>query len=158
MNGVLRTVCAVVMAALFAPSAYAWELMPQGYAACTGVNINPDQFSAGVQKMLPWATSMDVSYVGLRSWNDQQPWNINSIDLGTAFHASTQDPTLTPSATAGGRTPSTGGSRKSTRLPNWLRPRVGDQPSGLRSRSTPTPTRSRFTRPTKPSAAARRTA
>ena len=33
--------------------------------------------------MLPWATSLDVSYVGLHSWNDQQPWNINSIDLGS---------------------------------------------------------------------------
>ena len=59
------------------------------------------QFSGGVQTMLPWATSMDVSYVGLHSWNDQQPWNINSIDLGTAFMASTQDPTLAASSTAG---------------------------------------------------------
>jgi hypothetical protein len=59
------------------------------------------QFSGGAQMMLPWATAMDVSYVGLHSWNDQQPWNINSIDLGTAFLSSSQDPTLAPSATAG---------------------------------------------------------
>ena len=59
------------------------------------------QFSGGAQMMLPWATALDVSYVGLHSWNDQQPWNINSIDLGTAFLASTQDPTLAPSATPG---------------------------------------------------------
>ena len=52
------------------------------------------QFSGGAQMLLPWATSLDVSYVGLHSWNDQQPWNINSIDLGTAFLSSTQDPTL----------------------------------------------------------------
>ncbi len=52
------------------------------------------QFSAGAQKLLPWATSLDLSYAGLHSWNDQQPWNINSIDLGTAFLTTTQDPTL----------------------------------------------------------------
>jgi len=57
------------------------------------------QFSAGAQILLPWATSLDVSYAGLHSWNDQQPWNINSIDLGTAFLPSTQDTTLTPSTT-----------------------------------------------------------
>ena len=51
--------------------------------------------------MLPWATSMDVSYVGLHSWNDQQPWNINSIDLGSAFLSTTQDPTLAASTVAG---------------------------------------------------------
>ena len=51
--------------------------------------------------MLPWATSLDVSYAGLHSWNDQQPWNINSIDLGTAFLDSTQDRTLAASTTPG---------------------------------------------------------
>jgi hypothetical protein len=59
------------------------------------------QFSAGGQMMLPWDTALDVSYVGLHSWNDQQPWNINSIDLGTAFLESNQDRTLAPSPTAG---------------------------------------------------------
>jgi hypothetical protein len=59
------------------------------------------QFSAGAQMMLPWATSLDVSYAGLHSWNDQQPWNINSIDLGTAFLESTQDRTAAPSTTPG---------------------------------------------------------
>jgi hypothetical protein len=59
------------------------------------------QFSGGAQLMLPWATSLDLSYAGLHSWNDQQPWNINSIDLGTGFLTSTQDPTLTPSAIPG---------------------------------------------------------
>jgi Carboxypeptidase regulatory-like domain len=59
------------------------------------------QFSGGAQMMLPWATALDVSYVGLHSWNDQQPWNINSIDLGTAFLASNQDPTLPANPVAG---------------------------------------------------------
>jgi hypothetical protein len=59
------------------------------------------QFSGGAQIQLPWATSMDLSYVGLHSWNDQQPWNINSIDLGSAFLSTTQDPTLAVSTTAG---------------------------------------------------------
>jgi hypothetical protein len=68
------------------------------YAAKLPTSI---QFSGGVQMMLPWATSLDVSYVGLHSYNDQQPWNINSIDLGTAFLTSTQDPTLAASAIPG---------------------------------------------------------
>ena len=59
------------------------------------------QFSAGAQFMLPWDTSLDVSYAGLHSWNDQQPWNINSIDLGTAFLPTTQDPTVPASTTPG---------------------------------------------------------
>ena len=59
------------------------------------------QFSGGAQMQLPWATSMDLSYVGLHSWNDQQPWNINSIDLGSAFLSTTQDPTLAASTVAG---------------------------------------------------------
>jgi Carboxypeptidase regulatory-like domain len=59
------------------------------------------QFSAGAQMLLPWSTSLDVSYVGLHSWNDQQPWNINSIDLGTAFLSSSQDLTLAASTTPG---------------------------------------------------------
>ena len=59
------------------------------------------QYSVGAQMLLPWATSLDVSYVGIRSWNDQQPWNINSIDLGTAFLDSTQDRTLPASTTPG---------------------------------------------------------
>ena len=59
------------------------------------------QFSGGAQMLLPWATSMDVSYVGLHSWNDQQPWNINSIDLGSAFLSTTQDPTLAVNPIAG---------------------------------------------------------
>ena len=59
------------------------------------------QFSGGAQMMLPWATSLDVSYVGLHSYNDQQPWNINSIDFGTAFLTSTQDPTAAANPVAG---------------------------------------------------------
>ena len=59
------------------------------------------QFSGGAQMMLPWSTSLDVSYVGLHSWNDQQPWNINSIDLGTAFLPASQDLTLAASTTPG---------------------------------------------------------
>jgi len=59
------------------------------------------QFSGGAQMQLPWATSMDLSYVGLHSWNDQQPWNINGIDLGSAFLSTTQDPTLAASTVAG---------------------------------------------------------
>jgi hypothetical protein len=59
------------------------------------------QWNGGVQMMLPWATSMDVTYSGQHSWNTPQPVNINAVDFGTAFLQQNQDPTLAPSATAG---------------------------------------------------------
>jgi hypothetical protein len=54
------------------------------------------QWNSGVQLALPWASSLDVSYVGQHQTNGLANLNINSIDLGTAFLPSAQDPTQTP--------------------------------------------------------------
>jgi hypothetical protein len=59
------------------------------------------QWNAGMQRMLPWAVAVDVSYVGQHSFNEVQTVNLNALDFGTAFLPSSQDPTLVPSATLG---------------------------------------------------------
>jgi hypothetical protein len=58
------------------------------------------QWNTGAQMTLPWATSLDVSYVGQHSYNvlnafqSQTAVNINAIDFGSAFETRFQDPTL----------------------------------------------------------------
>src|SRR4029079_10256619 len=60
------------------------------------------EWSAGVQVLVPWATTVDVAYVGHHNWNAELTrGNINSIDIGTAFLNSNQDPTSAISATPG---------------------------------------------------------
>jgi hypothetical protein len=64
------------------------------------------QWNAGVQMALPWASSLDVSYVGNYGYNrlggfqggTQQ--NLNQINLGAAYLPENQDPTLVPNPTA----------------------------------------------------------
>jgi hypothetical protein len=51
--------------------------------------------------VLPWATTLDVGYVGQHSYNTIQNVNLNSIDIGTAFLASSQDPTAAPNPIPG---------------------------------------------------------
>lgn len=51
-----------------------------------------DQWNVGVQLALPWASSLDVSYVGQHASDGLGNIDINSIDLGTAFLPSAQDP------------------------------------------------------------------
>lgn len=58
------------------------------------------QWNGGVQMMLPWATSLDVSYVGQHGFNLLQSVNLNTVDLGSAFRPENQDPTLTSTGTA----------------------------------------------------------
>ena len=65
------------------------------------------QWSTGVQMILPWSSSLDVSYVGSHGYNLVNPFNqsidINSVDLGAAFLPRNQDPTqasATPGAAA----------------------------------------------------------
>ncbi len=63
-------------------------------------NIPSDaQWNAGVQVALPWLSSVDFSYVAHHAYNilnagDNQAINLNAIDLGTTFKASSQDPTV----------------------------------------------------------------
>ena len=65
------------------------------------------QWNAGVQMTLPWASAIDVSYVGqhgfnrLREVRGQQQVDVNAVDFGAAFLPQNQDPTLAPSATPG---------------------------------------------------------
>ena len=79
------------------------------------------QWNIGVQKTLPWGMAADVSYVGNHGYNrlgalqggDTQNWN--SVDLGTAYLAKYQDPTLGAPSIPGG----------SAYTSNLLRPFVG---------------------------------
>ena len=58
------------------------------------------QWNAGVQMTLPWASTIDVSYVGQHGFNQlreirgQTQVDINAVDLGAAFLPQNQDPTL----------------------------------------------------------------
>ncbi len=44
-----------------------------------------------VQMMLPWATALDVEYVGQHGYNISQDVNLNAVDFGAAFLAQNQD-------------------------------------------------------------------
>jgi hypothetical protein len=59
------------------------------------------QWNGGVQMTLPWASSLDVSYVGQHGYNLLQNVDINSVDFGTAFTDAARDPTLAASSTPG---------------------------------------------------------
>jgi Carboxypeptidase regulatory-like domain len=58
------------------------------------------QWNAGTQVMLPWATSMDVAYVGTYGFQLLQGVNLNTVDLGAAFLPQNQDRTLAFNGTA----------------------------------------------------------
>ena len=57
------------------------------------------QWQAGVQMALPWATALDVSYVGNRGVNrlgnlqGGTTINLNAVDIGAAYRPENQDPT-----------------------------------------------------------------
>ena len=59
------------------------------------------QWNGGMQMLLPWAISVDASYVGQHSFNEVQTVNLNAIDIGAAFQPENQDPTLPASTTPG---------------------------------------------------------
>jgi hypothetical protein len=65
------------------------------------------QWNAGIQMTLPWASTVDVSYVGQRGFNQlreirgQTQVDINAVDIGAAFLSQNQDPTLAASGTPG---------------------------------------------------------
>lgn len=68
------------------------------------------QWNLGVQRALPWATSIDVSYVGNHAYNrlgalqGGQRVNVNAVDFGAAYLSQNQDPTLAGSSTVPGGT------------------------------------------------------
>jgi hypothetical protein len=63
------------------------------------------QWSTGFQMALPWASAIDVSYVGEHRYNlltqFNQPIDINAPDFGAAYLPQNQDPTLAPSSVPG---------------------------------------------------------
>ena len=65
------------------------------------------QWNVGMQKTLPWASSIDVSYVGSHGFNRLGGFqggttvNQNAIDFGTAYLPKNQDPTLAASTVPG---------------------------------------------------------
>jgi hypothetical protein len=61
------------------------------------------QWNAGMQMMLPWASSLDVAYVGHHSYYLLQSVNLNAVDFGAAFLPENQDPTLPANNTPGAR-------------------------------------------------------
>ncbi len=86
------------------------------------------QWQAGIQKTLPWASVVDVSYVGNHGYNrlggfqNGNTVNLNAIDFGAAYLPQNQDPTkgaqTVPGAECTVREPAarrTAGSATSTR-------------------------------------------
>jgi hypothetical protein len=67
------------------------------------------QWQGGVQMALPWAMGLDVSYVGNHGFNRLRAFqggsngavDLNAIDVGAAYLAQNQDPTLGKSAVPG---------------------------------------------------------
>ena len=59
------------------------------------------QWNAGIQMALPWASSLDVSYVAQRGFNRLAQVNLNAIDIGTAYQAAYQDTTRAASTVPG---------------------------------------------------------
>jgi hypothetical protein len=66
------------------------------------------QWNAGVQRTLPFAMVVDVSYVGNHGFNrlgalqGGSTVNLNAVDIGAAYRPEYQDPTRAPSATPAG--------------------------------------------------------
>jgi hypothetical protein len=66
------------------------------------------QWQVGVQMAMPWASSLDVSYVGNHGYDrlgglqGGNVVNLNAVDIGAAFLPQNQDPTLGTSAVPGG--------------------------------------------------------
>ena len=72
------------------------------------------QWNTGTQLMLPWASSLDVAYVGHHSYNLLQSVNLNTVDFGAAFLAENQDPTIPVANITGTTTPIPGSTAVST--------------------------------------------
>jgi hypothetical protein len=71
-------------------------------------------WNGGVQMVLPWSSSLDVSYVGTHNYNsvsfgsisvpaNNDPMDLNAPDIGTAYLPQYQDPTAPASAIPGAR-------------------------------------------------------
>ena len=52
------------------------------------------QWSAGLQAQLPWASAIDITYVGQHSYNTLEQVDINGVDYGVAYQPGNQDASL----------------------------------------------------------------
>jgi hypothetical protein len=59
------------------------------------------QWNGGVQMTLPWASVLDVEYVGQHSYNTLDGVDLNAIDFGAAFDPKNIDPSAQPNTTPG---------------------------------------------------------
>jgi hypothetical protein len=63
------------------------------------------QWNAGVQLALPWASTLDVSYVGNHGFNRHgSTVNLNQVNLGAAYVPENQDPTRAGTSSVPGAT------------------------------------------------------
>jgi hypothetical protein len=63
------------------------------------------QWNAGVQLGLPWASTLDVSYVGNHGYNRHgSTVNLNEVNLGAAYQPENQDPTRAGTSSVPGAT------------------------------------------------------
>lgn len=80
-------------------------LAVEGVPAITASQDQPiptsTQWSTGVQMLIPGAMMVDIGYMGNHNYNDAENWNLNSVNLGAAYLAETQDPTRAASAVPG---------------------------------------------------------
>ena len=97
VNSTLQNIAAGTSALQAAP-----VLLIYNYDSKIGNSLN---WNAGVQMALPWSSSLDVSYVATHNNNSvsfgsisvpagQQAMDLNAPDVGTAYLAQYQDPTL----------------------------------------------------------------
>lgn len=57
------------------------------------------QWNFGVQMNAPFDTIFDVAYIGRSNYNSLATYDINTIDIGSAFLAANQDPSFTVTST-----------------------------------------------------------
>src|SRR5262249_3153576 len=82
------------------------QLAPVGAPALAAIKYNAKvpsstPWNGGMQMEIPWAVTVDLSYVGQHSFNTFQGVNLNAVDFGTAYLTQFQDLTLAPNATPG---------------------------------------------------------
>jgi hypothetical protein len=58
------------------------------------------QWNGGLQTRLPFSSSLDLTYTGQHSYNEQVSQNINTIDYGAAYLAANQDRSQTTNGVA----------------------------------------------------------
>jgi hypothetical protein len=90
--GELQNLSATGLATEAAPSLTVWQY-DNKFSAST-------QWNVGLQMILPFSSAIDVAYTGQHAFDTNAAVNINSIDLGAAFLAATQNLAFATSASS----------------------------------------------------------